>query len=711
MDAGKIYNKISDILRIACNHRYISNLPVNPQRKYAVAEKITSRQGGIVFPKRSRAVSFIEYRLPQTRIYCREYEQDYIKYTFIEYFDTVFLLIHNNLPTKPIDLSLMLSDAGKLICSTKIKQSDQQNITFRLDANALFLFGRQQTQTWQELPAMLTNIIENEYKIHPLSKTNCTDGEMLEQVDGLWAKLEMIDAGGDIIIAEYEKLSSEASLLLSEIYFHLGEEKRFEAFIESPDGLNLSDKIIAEAAEKTRNDSPLQKAPQFFEMLFSEEQPVQDILRAVQEYWEKISLPAMECAMANQVRDNARECIAFALLAIYHNFWWMDILYDKLISLVSDPLKTLLALLFTLKKMVAYRQEKDGFTIRAGSDHSSNCYLENCLQGFSAAFTGKKEKYFSVLDFKDELHCRISRSVIFSLSKAHKVLKISPVVPRPPLSDLEFNTVKIIIDGYTVEIPLAWRQFEVTINGVRIKFLQKKKRFQLTFRQRKDFPLINLNDSTLDFGGDKKLTIALDIKRQASRLHIYPFFLPGRAVQASPGKMERFMFCGTALDCQGIIGEDVNVAFGEARHSNNIAAGKKGRHTFSVPYDLRKYRLTARKCTPEERTLSENEPVLKRMLHTPAHILKNELTIFLMDDKRQKREEILIDFYKKFAFYPRIEAYSRYFQTKTRFSLLVGDEAPKPPVASFNTYKIVRIKNRQILFIPEMSFARFLEDC
>jgi hypothetical protein len=262
-------------------------------------------------------------------------------------------------------------------------------------------------------------------------------------------------------------------------------------------------------------------------------------------------------------------------------------------------------------------------------------------------------------------------SVLFQLKNKH--LKIKPFIISPPIENIDFNYIHIKINETFLDIPLVWRQFIIHFNSFRIKFLLKKKRWQLTFRVDKSIKSISIDGNDVLLSENRYFTYYYDnkIKDNLSNLKIYDSY--GIALDAISKNNKKIYLRGLAVRSNGLLAENVNLFKGDSAKSitvNTNNAVLERINNFNTPLNIR---ISATKFKRQNILLNEVSGILEAIKMTPAHYLKNKL--FIISDNIGEDEVFLIErlFYKYLKFYPQFISENERVFYNNAFYIIIDD--------------------------------------
>ena len=692
-------SKIDNILIGALKHRYNRRLPQVAFGENGWTNLIASRLKDIrifPFPKERR---FLRWRLPQTRIWYTEFELKNGTCRMVEYFGSCILIFTGETQEKS-DLKIEMPLGITVLASVPFERSAENRITFNLKRNALFWFNPPPPKnTIEDLPAWLGGICKHEYALHPLKQVFALDVNLLKKIDERWAMLEGVDEKGMPALSKIVSQRAEDFLWLHEIFLFLDRQQAFSRVYDSLETTSAAIRpILLKCKRRWKGAASLANAKtpaSFLELFLNGAFDSDETKKRLQQFWDRISRPYLNVFFAEQVHQNPDEFVAFALLALYNRFWWFDRLYRQLIPLLPPTTRLLFELLVYLNKIAL---QYINYNMRFYAPFNEESAFNRITSAGCAYFSYGKQR-FSALTFKDGLQFKINRFVQLRYQFQQKTLWALPLLSPPPLDRPSVRFIKLQIEEHTLRLPLVWEQFEIHFKGVRIRFLKKKKNFQLTFRQRKDFPQVFLEDREVTFSADLKRKILIDLKRKESRMNIRLYQESGTEIHALSASLSRAVFAGVAVDGFGILRSAVNLHFNRSVSSNTIAIGSAKKTILPLPHPVETITIRARKCNMRVYRLLYEDGLITSFKQTEGVILKNNLIIYIAEELWPRLSEIAQLIRVRLGFRPPMEKFSAAGLSEMKFCFILANELSGEEIAQYTRFRLMRFLKRKVFFV------------
>lgn len=210
----------------------------------------------------------------------------------------------------------------------------------------------------------------------------------------------------------------------------------------------------------------------------------------IQQNWNVLSQPLLANKFAGLLRQQPLEVMAFYLGALYHGFWWEDVLSAKIKQYLLKEYGQGYAegweLLSLLQKLSGAFKQKDGFVIRHYNlpQNAPFCMFQN--EDLRVVRRQSKKGVYASIRFPGIPEISINREadIYFDRDKGN----VSIVCAKREKRE-EATFCRITSDERTFLIDTAWRDFRVTIGADSYKFLFKGKRFQITINNKGDLAL------------------------------------------------------------------------------------------------------------------------------------------------------------------------------------------------------------------------------
>ncbi|RMH64159.1 MAG: hypothetical protein D6677_05625 [Calditrichaeota bacterium] len=251
------------------------------------------------------------------------------------------------------------------------------------------------------------------------------------------------------------------------------EETWFQAFVQRHKGLNdslldkLYNRVMASALDTSRTMEPVE--------LLSKQ--------AMQDFWNRLALPACERLWPKMWRNNDPRLIPFILTVIHYNPWWTRHLWEKLLHCVAPAHKPLLLAMRDWTDKIYYRETSDALTVEMNRD-ATPYIVEFCNSRIKAGVYSAGGKQFTRITIPGLIKLKVDKHIRLEWNKKKGHLACIPAAA--PLYHPEYHTVswQNKADDIAVHVPLIWRALQLEYGAYRGKFLLKGKRWQLSIRTR-----------------------------------------------------------------------------------------------------------------------------------------------------------------------------------------------------------------------------------
>ncbi len=586
------FTKIEQAVNRGLNFRYSKHLPfVFFAEEIKLTQTLTSLPFSLSGPEFDTIV--LKRRLPQTRIYVSEFYNTDVHLRLISFFDFHWLLFYplsaacpaiDILPAEDYELKAEMTE-GKWVTNA---------MHVPLSAVCCVQIGRMGT----EAPD-LSVCIQQEHERHPLRFLKISDSKTVQTIDRLWAQLPWIDEQGKPYTERFRH-DPELAIWLKMLYAHFGW-----------DGFEFNQPSLERPASG------------FLKKYLANDYELSEI----QNFWEKVHFPANVFKLKQEIRQNPSEFIAFALLIIKEHFVWQETFIALLLSALPPLLHGLIELLLLLK------QETPLFVNGQNVEYNANgskAVLQHHIQhdnGGVTAGNGRHHKRgWTSLEVRPFFTFKIDQQASLAWQGESKHLQITPFLWRPPMAEPVFHYTKLEFKGVQFQIPLAWQQFEVHIDTLRIKFLRKKKRFQLSVRLGKTDAL-GVNDQTYNAQDMRYHTVYQTIPPQTKDVR------PNSLIWLNRFGGSRYLADGMYLrgwiqDQYQVLHESVQVVKEGERHSVQVLTNEASLHTQKNWREPFAYRVGGRYCNSSQTELTAASGIINKFLYTPAEQLISRLMIF-----------------------------------------------------------------------------------
>jgi hypothetical protein len=633
--------------------------------RYGV-DSYSNRTHSITVESDEHTFNVTNARMPRTRIFLTAIDNEYFDISIIQYFDVNWLLIKRYDPSAKIKVyfSEDLYADDKLF---KIGDSLSPN-----EKNIVLLSQKGEFVKADNPYTLLKNICEHETKLNPIYYLRSRNDNQLAKIDRLWSGIDSISESGVIKTAKY-------FFWIQELFLHFN---WIDKLTESYD--QLADPMERNTLKKCRErlDIHLNKNKpnrnSSYDSLFSAYiyggLSESNLLKMIEDVWFKIAYPARELYFTHELNKNPNEYLALLFLAIKNNLYWYPLLLDKIERNLHDrQLLEIVLLLSELKK-------------------HSNLYLDSGIYRFaSAPYVGIKNsvkissipasfesyqsygKYYTkFISSRNNIEFRVDKSVKLCYSSNKNEIKIQPNI-YSALENVRFNEINLQIEKFRLIIPLVWDNFTVYINNSRIKFLLKKKRWQISFKKGKSVNSIFINNDRINFGDKKYFSIDYENRADGNRGYFRFYDEYGVPIRHFSKALKRYTLRGIGIKGNGILSETFNLFYNDSRRSVIVNTNQLLPFYIKNIFESVDFRISASKFNSISFNFKGESGLFYSIKKTPAQLLRFKFIILIDGYERPRELNNAVNlFYRNFGFYPLVKSLPETRLMKNKFYLLIS---------------------------------------
>ncbi|MCD6375968.1 MAG: hypothetical protein J7L94_10610, partial [Caldisericaceae bacterium] len=381
----------------------------------------------------------------------------------------------------------------------------------------------------------------------------------------------------------------------------------------------------------------------------------------------------------------------FLQLSLQNHFYWAEQSFEKIYGWLPDDHKPYFRLLFQLWRFTYLELEQGG-----------RCAVVKMLAHHQAVSFGRLQiayhrfgkSIFSVFsDIFQDLKVKLDKQVQWHFEPKQNLLTIQPVLIKPPLIDPVFNFTQIQIDHFRIKLPLIWEQFTLQVNGIRLKWIRKKKRFQLSIKIPKQFKG-QVSVDQLPVNCDNVYTkYYFPIPVKKTEWHVSLNDDRGVRLQKPQAISNSLHVSGTALDVRGILHDTFNFKLENSKRNRQVIGQKPEMNPLFINKRLLKFDLTARRCQPFTGQIEDFDLFLKNFFNTPAARLIHQLMIWTFE--HNDVDQLKRTFLDILGFIPKIIGTSpeKFNPTAETLNLLISLNAMEEVVGNYQNFKVMQRKN------------------
>ncbi len=659
-----LIEKIDQFIIESLRHRYDSRAPqVTFLLNKADSCSDVSNRSGQVKVKLSAPQTFQKFvfRFPQTRIYYSLYQNTQWEIKILEYFNRTIVFYKKRGKAAPVQFQTQEAYSVYSLNPTAREKGNG------LDSSGVFWIAPKGENGVKDsaVIAWLQAIRQAEYAFHPLTFFQTSDHTLQKKIDQWFAQVQFTDSAGKLT---QEAIHAPGFIWLIEFYLKIGWWERLSEFFKNLKSeikhtpqlilaarqLNTFLQAINKKPVDVPQDTFQQKKRTFFYRYFLPDEPDETIGKDVQKFWEYLQIPALRLRWEREIALNPDEFIAFVMLAIEQKFWWATQAIDFVRSFLPEAYKLFFNLLTAISSGICLTPKEHAFRISTLNGQREKTLL--ALPWSVKYYAFGKQNFTELFIHPFALEINLNQYIDFEINLCEKEVRLIPGIFKPPLDLPSWRTILIEFGDIRIRFPLIWQQATLKLNDSRLKFLRKKKRFQITVKNTKNQGPIKINGQLIEMRPDRFAKFYLPVEKKASRTAIRPFTPTGcRLTTLSLGN-NAFTLRGVAFDSFGILKERFRVSFNALRSNKGIETNALPPEVLRAPYVPISLKITAGKCDPVHLELLPADGFWQALKNTPPERLIHEVKIWIDRDEREiSVSEVAALSLKRLGWFPKIE--------------------------------------------------------
>jgi hypothetical protein len=253
----------------------------------------------------------------------------------------------------------------------------------------------------------------------------------------------------------------------------------------------------------------------------------EEIIRKVQEWWDVYSLPLFEFMFKEKCVNYPEEVFAMFFLAIWFKLPWANLLFKQIENSfqysAKNSLYNFLLLLAFFYKRITKRIINNVIYFSPGYywDNNYKSLIDHTSQQ-KYEYTKFSKIAYSKVDINSNNSFKINKLCRIKIESKNKNISIYPWLYKGKIKLNGQGYSKIVVDDYTINFPLVWQQGFFEFKYLKLKWLLKKNRFQITLHSSKK-RRIYINNNPIDLIHGKKNIHYIEIPQENPQLHLLLF--------------------------------------------------------------------------------------------------------------------------------------------------------------------------------------------
>ncbi len=397
----------------------------------------------------------------------------------------------------------------------------------------------------------------------------------------------------------------------------------------------------------------------------------------LQKWWDRYSLPLFQKKFELMFRNYPQKIFIIFALAQWLRLPWSLLLLNKCNQFKKNPEFEFLSYLYQLLQIKIIRNKV--VCVKTGTRNPGNFIQINRGNKF-IRFTRFGQKIYSSLSIDKLLVIKVDKEVFLKFDEENHKLEVLPDVSGYLYDNLHINKIILRVDNYLLHVPLLWKKSEIHHKDLRLKWILKKKRFQISCAKGQIDGRVELNDQKLEFNQSRWLKIYQSIKSTNPRIGLSVLDREGRSYFLTNKKSQECWVIGWIQNHYGLLVDRCNFKTENGRQWL-LSGSESGRIEESVilfdgsgscMVNIKNYLAII------ELRYLENSQLSKILLYSPSENKGHLLAV--IDDVIYHKNDIIAElFIKSLGFCPLLlssETYKTYQSVNP--VILVKEENAKP---------------------------------
>lgn len=645
-DVFNIQNLICGALRFRFNKQVGY---VHPEIQYLNMQSQIVVNNEIVLDTGDRRLFLEKVRLPGTRIQFRRYYSEHFQIFIFSLKDTILLIFDK--------LSPQLELTELHFIDQIVDPDDHANApllaghVFSAD-EMIFILPEHWMGSVNNPVSFLSNLIAQERAIHPLNSIVSQDMQWLDRADAYWSAIEFLGYDGAVKKSVLENKNKSLSVLLYEwsVLFPINDEP--------------ASRLIKDDYQLIREEA----------ISFWEEASGVDAY-SPQIVWNLFGVPLMYRKLQQILADHPENVLVLYFDALKSGHFWHSLLLKQIVSMLSKaepsfcPMLQIMVLFQTRLRLHVSASEISVIPQQSPEPWSfQNETLRVAMQ----------DKYFRFHALNFNLDILIDKYVRIVLNNQRKTLVLSPLYADD--IGIKLHQCLITIDEFQIAIPLVWHSFSLKIRNVRLRFLLKKGRYQLTIKGNSAQKPITIGEESVSFDKQQYHRIYIPVPKQLydARFQFYDMHGCG-VMNLNQGS---YYIQALVTDYRGILQESLQAKQQGSKKSKHIdLITEKGLPKIDLKEGIEIYGGRRKVFEVIETKVAPSVALLRQL---NADVTPYSINCFLDNlDMQQEIQQTWISF---FGFSLPIDDLKNISGSRAIFNLLILNDPPDWPILSTGDY-------------------------
>jgi len=319
-------------------------------------------------------------------------------------------------------------------------------------------------------------------------------------------------------------------------------------------------------------------------------------------------------------------------------------------------------------------------------------------------FVQSRNESYSYFTFNDLKTIAVNKKVRCLYYKNKKTIEIQPQTFQYELHSL--NKWVIRIDSIVIEIPLVWKEFTFFYGDLRMKFLFKKNRYQISIKGSKAIKDLRINDEKVGLDTAGYLKKYYETPKLTAHHNTYFYDCHGRTLQKS-SVSDPFILNIIAQNKYGHIHPNIHVRKLKSRKNIHLNPPGSDLNLLSAHAE---YEVIIPKTAIIKLETEYKDSYLNRILLSRASVLQEKLCIFL--EENNQAELLMKAFRAVFGFQPLIQPLSKINQIFNTDNIIISQKSPGEEKIRLPLYSEILVKKggqKRALLFSQQNFLKWLK--
>jgi len=391
-------------------------------------------------------------------------------------------------------------------------------------------------------------------KNHIVNDLKVQDHHVMSKLDCLWSRFKLLtpEREPDIHINNLISKHQKYGFVIKQLCEIFGWD-------------HLSEKITFNYSIHDKNDTDPGRASLDAIAAYYQSNSILNEMRLstiLQKWWDRYSLPLYELKFESLLKNYPEKIYIIYFLAQWMRLPWGRLMLDRCQQFSQIPeleILSYLTQLIQIKKIT-----KNTIFVKSGMRHAGNFVQLNRGNNIIRITHYGKKTYSSILIDKSPV-VRVDKRVSLQFDEENHNVEILPDLAGFNPDILHIDRTILKVDDYTLNTPLLWRKIEIHHKDLRLRWILKKGRFQISLLKKKIDANVEINGHKIEFVQSHWLKIYQAIRPISPQTGLMMFDGEGRSFFFTNKHPQECQVIGWLQDHNGILVNRYNLKIEKGR--------------------------------------------------------------------------------------------------------------------------------------------------